>query len=293
MRPGFRNSHWQSSHEWQGVCSLRTQNTTTTPSHLCVRVLSQLTPRESRRLHLIITVWWHTRWKSTRREARWGDCAKRMITVNGLVFISISVKLYPPWFFYSPHMSPPFCRHLLLKWLLSFCLRSPLACNWDVVTVSSLCAPRPDYSRSSQMQHIYTLYCTYVGESRNCTNRSSDESLSHVSSMGCGCEDRKTPGRAMCLRFHQRVLVGEWICEPVIWNVFGCGHVYGMTHLTAVRTCVPTLSPFPQLDSYADLCFSVWEVNSRVPVLGLKITLGLKFLIPPHPPSHPFLLALS
>lgn len=76
-------------------------------------------------------------------------------------------------------------------------------------------------------------------------------------------------------------------------------YVYGMTHLTAVRMCVPSLSPFPQLDSYADLCFSVWEVNSRVPVLGLKITLGLKFLIPPPlpplplPSSHPFLLALS
>lgn len=67
--------------------------------------------------------------------------------------------------------------------------------------------------------------------------------------------------------------------------------MYGMTHLTAVRMCVPSLSPFPQLDSYADLCFSVWEVNSRVPVLGLKITLGLKFLIPPPSPSP--LLILS
>lgn len=69
-----------------------------------------------------------------------------------------------------------------------------------------------------------------------------------------------------------------WECEFV-----SLYYVYGMTHLTAVRMCVPSLSPFPQLDSYADLCFSVWEVNSRVPVLGLKITLGLKFLIPPPP----------
>lgn len=87
----------------------------------------------------------------------------------------------------------------------------------------------------------------------------------------------------MCLRFDERVLVRVWICEPALRNVLGCGHVYGMTHLTAVRMCVPSLSPFPQLDSYADLCFSVWEVNSRVPVLGLKITLGLKFLTPPPP----------
>lgn len=95
----------------------------------------------------------------------------------------------------------------------------------------------------------------------------------------------------MCLRFDERVLVRVWICEPALRNVLGCGHVYGMTHLTAVRMCVPSLSPFPQLDSYADLCFSVWEVNSRVPVLGLKITLGLKFLIPPPSPSP--LLILS
>lgn len=92
----------------------------------------------------------------------------------------------------------------------------------------------------------------------------------------------------MCLRFDERVLVRVWICEPALRNVLGCGHVYGMTHLTAVRMCVPSLSPFPQLDSYADLCFSVWEVNSRVPVLGLKITLGLKFLIPPPPPPPLF-----
>lgn len=93
----------------------------------------------------------------------------------------------------------------------------------------------------------------------------------------------------MCLRFDERVLVRVWICEPALRNVLGCGHVYGMTHLTAVRMCVPSLSPFPQLDSYADLCFSVWEVNSRVPVLGLKITLGLKFLIPPPPLFSSFL----
>lgn len=74
-----------------------------------------------------------------------------------------------------------------------------------------------------------------------------------------------------------------WECEFV-----SLYYVYGMTHLTAVRMCVPSLSPFPQLDSYADLCFSVWEVNSRVPVLGLKITLGLKFLIPPPPPPPLF-----
>lgn len=44
-------------------------------------------------------------------------------------------------------------------------------------------------------------------------------------------------------------------------------------------TTIPSLPPFP--------CnFSVWEVNSRVPVLDLKITLGLKFLVPPPHPFH-------
>lgn len=37
---------------------------------------------------------------------------------------------------------------------------------------------------------------------------------------------------------------------------------------------------FSQLCSYTDLWFCVWGVNSRVPVLSLKITLGLKFLAP-------------
>lgn len=125
---------------------------------LCVRVLSRLTPRESRRLHLIITDWRHSRWKSTQREARWADCAKRMITV---VFISISVKLYPPWFFffYSLQHVPPLLPPSFFKTtplFLSALTAGPVI--GDVLTVSSLCAPRPDYSRSSQMQHIYTLY---------------------------------------------------------------------------------------------------------------------------------------
>lgn len=125
---------------------------------LCVRVLSRLTPRESRRLHLIITDWRHSWWKSTQREARWADCAKRMITV---VFISISVKLYPPWFFFfllsstcPPLLPPSFFKTTPL--FLSALTAGPVI--GDVLTVSSLCAPRPDYSRSSQMQHIYTLY---------------------------------------------------------------------------------------------------------------------------------------
>lgn len=40
---------------------------------------------------------------------------------------------------------------------------------------------------------------------------------------------------------------------------------------------------FSKLDLVHCAFFSVWEVNSRVPVLGLKITLGLKFLAPPKP----------
>lgn len=51
--------------------------------------------------------------------------------------------------------------------------------------------------------------------------------------------------------------------------------------------CVQTFPALLFPTSSTNLCFSFWEVNSRVPVLGLKITLGLKFLIPPFPPLCP------
>lgn len=75
-------------------------------------------------------------------------------------------------------------------------------------------------------------------------------------------------------------------------HVPGCTRTYGMTHLTdawsvcicvcvCLCVCVYKLPVFfSQLCSYTDLWFCVWGVNSRVPVLSLKITLGLKFLAP-------------
>lgn len=68
----------------------------------------------------------------------------------------------------------------------------------------------------------------------------------------------------------------------VFWGMHEHARTHGMTHLTAgpdVCMCNLPVS-VSRLYSCTNPCFGVWEVNSRVPVLSLKITLGPEFLVP-------------
>lgn len=76
----------------------------------------------------------------------------------------------------------------------------------------------------------------------------------------------------MCLDVHAHTGWRTWQMHEACVYVCVC---------VCLCVCVYKLPVFfSQLCSYTDLWFCVWGVNSRVPVLSLKITLGLKFLAP-------------
>lgn len=88
------------------VCALCVHRTL--PSRLCVWVLSQLASHKSQCLYLIITAWKSTQYKA----CYWADCTTKIIPLDDLLFISVSVREYPLWTVtYSTADEPSHFKH--------------------------------------------------------------------------------------------------------------------------------------------------------------------------------------